>query len=283
MAKAYYVRPVVGPPVNDAGEKTEHPVTPKFGVSYQLHATTCSGPPLRRVFASAAITRRSVFRAVRCSHRSGMVRRREIRRGRPSTFNSDSLWSCEVGSKNVLSGGRAQISASAYYIDWKNIQQGVALASCGFQFTTNLGKAVSQGFDLGCLVPRWVQPDFSARRSATTTPSSSRPCSVGRSGSVSLVSDGDPHSRAPWTATLNGQYDFNIAQRDAFVRFDYEFRSKGPDDTAALNARQSLAGAAAAGSGSVRACPVDEHAVASRGCAVRRRECLALRAQRVQR
>ena len=34
------------------------------------------------------------------------------------------------------------------FIDWQNIQQGVALASCGFAFTANLGKAVSQGLDL---------------------------------------------------------------------------------------------------------------------------------------
>jgi outer membrane receptor protein involved in Fe transport len=154
--------------------------------------------------------------------------------GRPATFDSDTLWSYEVGTKDVLNEGRAQISASAYYIDWKNIQQGVALASCGFAFTANLGKATSQGADL----------DASFRLSPNVTVGTAigyndakfkQTVFGGPAATVPLVSDGDHIPGAPWTVTLNGQYDFNVAARDAFVRFDYEYRSKGPDDTSALN------------------------------------------------
>ena len=31
---------------------------------------------------------------------------------------------------------------------------------------------------------------------------------------------------APWTVTLGAQYNFTIANRDAFVRADYEYNSK---------------------------------------------------------
>jgi iron complex outermembrane recepter protein len=154
--------------------------------------------------------------------------------GRPSTFESDSLWSYEVGSKNVINGGRAQISGSAYYINWKNIQQGVALSSCGFAFTANLGKAVSQGIDL----------DASFRVGSSVTLGTAigyndakfkAAVFGGPAATVSLVSDGDRIPGAPWTVTLNGQYDFEVVEHDAFVRFDYEYRSQGPDDTSALN------------------------------------------------
>jgi outer membrane receptor protein involved in Fe transport len=40
------------------------------------------------------------------------------------------------------------LSTSVYYIDWKNIQQTVALATCGFVYNANLGKAESKGVDL---------------------------------------------------------------------------------------------------------------------------------------
>jgi outer membrane receptor protein involved in Fe transport len=40
------------------------------------------------------------------------------------------------------------LAASAYHVDWSNIQQNVYLQHCGAQFTANLGKARSQGFDI---------------------------------------------------------------------------------------------------------------------------------------
>src|SRR6185503_11135703 len=130
--------------------------------------------------------------------------------GRPATFNSDSLWSYEIGSKNVFNEGRAQISGSAYYINWKDIQQGVVLGSCGFQFTTNLGKAVSQGVDL----------DASFRLGSSLTLGTAigyndakfkQTVFGGPGATVSLVSDGDHIPGAPLTVTLNGQYDFRLA------------------------------------------------------------------------
>ncbi len=40
----------------------------------------------------------------------------------PSTYNSDSVWSYEVGSKSRWLGRRLQFNASLYYEDWKHIQ-----------------------------------------------------------------------------------------------------------------------------------------------------------------
>ncbi len=63
----------------------------------------------------------------------------------PTTYNSDSLWSYEVGAKNSLLDRRLQINTSAFYINWSNIQNNVYLPSCGFSFTANLGKVTSKG------------------------------------------------------------------------------------------------------------------------------------------
>jgi iron complex outermembrane recepter protein len=68
----------------------------------------------------------------------------------PLQFHSDSLWNYEVGSKNTLLGGILTLNGSLFYMDWSHIQQSVALPTCGFGFTGNVGAAVSKGgeFDI---------------------------------------------------------------------------------------------------------------------------------------
>ena len=66
----------------------------------------------------------------------------------PAAFKPDSLWSYEVGSKSRLLDNRLTLNVSAFYIDWKNIQQDVVLPASGFDFETNVGKANISGFEL---------------------------------------------------------------------------------------------------------------------------------------
>ncbi len=68
--------------------------------------------------------------------------------GVPSQFRGDTVSSYEAGVKTQWFDRALTINGSGFYIDWNNIQQQVRLASCGFSFTGNLGKAVSKGFDL---------------------------------------------------------------------------------------------------------------------------------------
>ena len=63
------------------------------------------------------------------------------------TFQSDSLWNYELGTKTEWLDHRLSVDAAAFYIKWKNIQQEILL-SCGFQYTANAGAAVSKGGEL---------------------------------------------------------------------------------------------------------------------------------------
>jgi outer membrane receptor protein involved in Fe transport len=65
----------------------------------------------------------------------------------PGTFNSDSLWSYEIGGKSSFMQNTVSVAASAFMIKWKDIQQDVQLA-CTFDFEGNFGKATSKGFEL---------------------------------------------------------------------------------------------------------------------------------------
>ncbi len=74
--------------------------------------------------------------------------------GAPNEYQSDSLWSYEIGSKGRYFDNRLSINAAAYAINWTNIQQTINLPTCGFYFTTNVGDAKVYGseFELRALV-----------------------------------------------------------------------------------------------------------------------------------
>lgn len=66
----------------------------------------------------------------------------------PKTFNSDSLWSYEIGTKDGMFEEHLSVEASAYFIKWTDIQTQTGLPSCSVSFTANRGEAISKGFDL---------------------------------------------------------------------------------------------------------------------------------------
>ncbi|WP_160745572.1 TonB-dependent receptor [Croceibacterium soli] len=233
--RAQFAGPVVGPPVDDTGEQKETPITPKFGVTYEpnddllLYANAAKG--FRIGGYNPAV-------GVPCGVSAG-----DPRPGtplgniglsnRPPLFESDSVWSYEVGTKSQMFGSRVSVDASAFYIDWQNIQQNVGLA-CGFAFTDNLGSATSKGFDfavqaavtnaltLGGQVG-YVKAEFDETVRA------------GPSAARNLVTEGDDIPLNPWQVNLNGQYSYDLAGHDGYSRFDYKFQSEQKATTPALN------------------------------------------------
>jgi iron complex outermembrane receptor protein len=63
------------------------------------------------------------------------------------SFQSDSLWNYELGTKTSWLDHRLTFDAAAFYIKWNNIQQEILL-SCGFQYTANAGAAESKGGEM---------------------------------------------------------------------------------------------------------------------------------------
>lgn len=124
----------------------------------------------------------------------------------PLSFDSDKLWSYEVGSKSRLLGNRLSVNLAAFYIDWNKLQQDIQLPGCGFDYETNVGKAKSYGFEV----------EIKGKPTANIT--------LGFSGgytNATLESDvpslgaksGDPIQGVPkYNASLTGQYNFNITE-----------------------------------------------------------------------
>ena len=157
--------------------------------------------------------------------------------GAPLTYKSDSTQNYEIGSKNAF-GQVLHIATSVYYIKWDDIQQNVFVAGdCGLQFTDNLGTAVAKGFDvqadvnLGALHVDFAAGYTSARytKDSPIVNSLGQPLALaGDAISGQAAINSAPGVNPPWTVAVGPEYRFTVAQKEAFVRLDWEFESRNP-------------------------------------------------------
>jgi outer membrane receptor protein involved in Fe transport len=206
-----------GFPNKTSGQKDETPVTPKFGLSYNftpddmIYTTIAKGyriggasPPLPVVACGGEF---------------------------PTSYNSDTTWSYEVGTKNRMLDGTLQIAASAYHIDWSNIQQAIIVTQCAILYTTNVGNATSDGFDFQA---DWQATsnlafDFSAGYTDAKysdnviDPTSTSGQLLAQKGDSIGTTDSNP---SPWTISVGAQYNFQVDDDPAFFRVDYEYESR---------------------------------------------------------
>jgi outer membrane receptor protein involved in Fe transport len=150
----------------------------------------------------------------------------------PSTYNSDSDWSYEIGAKDQFLNGRLQISASVFHVLWTGIQQEISLGSCGgLPYITNAGNAIVNGFDLA------LQALITDRLKLNLNAGYSNPyfnSNVFASPGVPLVQSGDkvgypPQVNPPWDVDTSANYDFPLADTaKVYVRGEYQYHSQNP-------------------------------------------------------
>jgi len=204
--------------VNFSTGRSETPVTPKFGLSYQadpnalLYATVAKGYRIGGVNGPQNSLCASALASIGLS-------------SSPATYQSDHVWSYEGGAKVNLANGRLRVDASAFDIEWKNIQQNITLSSCGSGFVTNLGSARSTGFDLSVD----FRPIDNLTLGATVGYANARLTSTTLGTNVSYGNNGDKIGGPPWTWTLSAEYSLPVGDQDsAYLRSDYQHVGAGP-------------------------------------------------------
>jgi outer membrane receptor protein involved in Fe transport len=193
-----------GGPSNSPSSHREHAVTPRYTLKYKLSddamVYTSAAKGYRIGGANSALPDFCNFTA--------------------GDYNSDSLWSYEVGTKETLFDGRLRTRLAGYRINWKNIQQNVLL-QCSFSVTENAGTATSTGAELEAdIAPiRGLNLSFSAgfdNAKITSVPE----------GATGFVV-GQPLNGVPkWTASLLGEYSVPTPFGAAFVRGQYSFAGR---------------------------------------------------------
>jgi outer membrane receptor protein involved in Fe transport len=151
----------------------------------------------------------------------------------PTQFQSDWLWSYELGSKGRYFNNRLSINAAVYAINWTNIQQSINLPTCGFTFTTNVGDAKIYGseFELTALVTSNLTLSLNAGSTHAYI------SSVSAEG-AGIVNVGEAVLGVPeYTVTPSIDYDAPISSGlTAFARVDFPYtgRSRGYFDSSGL-------------------------------------------------
>jgi len=152
----------------------------------------------------------------------------------PTQYQSDSLWSYEIGSKGRYVDNRLSVNAAAYAIKWTNIQQTVNLPTCGFGFTTNVGDAQIYGSELE--LRALVLPSLTLGLNGGTT--HTYISSVSGLG-AGIVNVGEAILNVPkYSVTPSIDFDAPVGDSmSAFVRADYPYtgRARAYFDSSGLN------------------------------------------------
>lgn len=136
----------------------------------------------------------------------------------PLTYGPDKLWSYTVGEKAKFADGRITVNASAYYIDWQDVQTRLRL-DCSYFFTDNKGKITSKGLELESM--------FKLNREITLSGSMGYSDSTAN-GDIPTVGafDGDRTPYFPkWTASARLFYDRPIGDGELHLQFGYAYQS----------------------------------------------------------
>ncbi len=211
-----------GGPSFDSGIKKETPVTPKFNVSYQVQQDQMVYVTVAKGYRIGGANE-SLAGVASCQ---GDLANLGITNA-PQTYNSDSLWSGEIGTKSRFFDGSVMIDASLFWVHWSNIQSLVYLPTCGYFFTANLGDAHSRGVDLE---GEWQVTEhllLSGNLGLTDARYTKNIISGidPNTGQASvLAKSGDSLDTPEWTGTLSAEYDFDLAtDYGAYLHSDYDF------------------------------------------------------------
>jgi iron complex outermembrane receptor protein len=129
-------------------------------------------------------------------------------------INSDHLDNYEIGAKFMLFDRRMVVDTSVYHINWDGLPISVRADACALSYTANAGAATSDGVEsqFALLLGGGLRLDFGAgythARLAEDAPALRARAGARLPGSPKV------------SANLAAQYDFTIAEYNAFVRAD---------------------------------------------------------------
>ena len=197
-----------GPTPSSPQENKETGTDPKFALSYQANEATM-------VYASAS----KGFRAGGAQANLPACQLAGLPLDDILHVKSDTLWSYEAGTKVQLPNPAILISAAAFHIDWKNLQQQAALP-CGFYLQLNGGEAKINGaeFEINGKLTSALQVRLGVGFEHTD---------INDPGALSYVGvlPGSPILETPsWTASMGGVYTRPLTTSlDGFVAADYSY------------------------------------------------------------
>jgi iron complex outermembrane receptor protein len=197
-----------GPTPSDPQTNRQSGFDPKYSLAYQF-------TPDAMVYATAS----KGFRAGGAQAALDFCALPTLPESDITQLKSDTLWTYEVGSKIQLPHPGIFLSVAGFHIDWRNLQQQVALP-CGSYFDINGGRATINGGEVE--LSGTVLPGLQIRGGAGYE--DTKITEPGALGIVGLTTDSRILGTPAWTANAGAVYTRNLTDSlDGFVSADYSF------------------------------------------------------------
>jgi len=197
-------------------EQKQQPVTPRFAARYSFDANDMTYVSASKGFRNGG---ENAPATGPCADGARML---GLPAGVPVPYYSDSLWSYEIGLKNLWDAQKIASRAAAYYIDWKNMQQTVLLPVCGIPALLNTGAARIVGAEWE--ITARIAPRLQLDAGLGYEDGKITDAKTLSNGQVLGFPVGTPLSGVPkWTASLRASYSVPTSIGDAFVRSEYSF------------------------------------------------------------
>jgi iron complex outermembrane receptor protein len=136
--------------------------------------------------------------------------------GGHESWDDETAWNYEIGSKSRLPGGRGAFNVSAFYMDVSDLQATVTAGSCSSRVVFNVPKARSAGAELELSAAPNDNFDFAISVGFNNSELRSTVTSTASSGSVSVVSGIEKGNRLP-----------SVPQLQAAAAATYQWQMKG--------------------------------------------------------
>lgn len=209
-----------------SGTVKESGLNPKFEVTYKPSEHFLTYATAAKGFRLGGVNEPVPLSGVFGSNCAANLASRGLA-GLPDTFKSDSLWNYEVGFKSKIAN-RLTVNASAYQIDWKDIQT-TAFLPCGFTTVVNAGTVRSRGVE--------AEVAFAVTDNLTVNLGGS--FTDAKLTKTTLAFDAQPGDRVPnvprWLLTGSFNYERPLNDTDTmYLRGDVQYTSSSTSDFASV-------------------------------------------------
>ncbi|MDR3511677.1 MAG: TonB-dependent receptor [Caulobacteraceae bacterium] len=193
------------------GSQHQTGINPKFGLQYKVTGADMVYATAAKGFRIGGV---NSFSDTLCAADLASL---GLTADKAKTYASDELWNYEVGAKTSWLDRRLTVDAALFDIEWSNVQQSVALPTCGFSVSVNGGHARSRGGELE--VQAAVTSSLKLSMGAGYTDAQ-----ITDPGPNHIVTAGTPIQQVPkWTFNAAADYRFEAVNVPAFIHADFAY------------------------------------------------------------
>jgi iron complex outermembrane recepter protein len=175
--------------VSQPGSTSADGVAPRFIATYKVTESTNLNAQIAKGFRLGGIN--DPLNLPLCTAQD------RVTFGGRDSWNDETAWNYEIGSKSLFMNGRGSVNLSAFYVDIKDLQVSVTAGSCSSRLVFNVPKARSIGAEFELGIAPTDRLDFAISAGYNDSELRTTLTSTDANGVVSVVSGIEEGRRLP--------------------------------------------------------------------------------------